>query len=80
MPRKSAVSRHAPIAKPVDEKLTVNIGCIDLGQIDLLVQKGFHATRSDFIRTAIRRQLTIHQDAVRQLVVRQKAALASSTV
>lgn len=36
------------------EKITINLGCVDLGQIDLLVQEGFYSNRTDLIRTAIR--------------------------
>ena len=54
MPAKSAL---ASTTRPVDEKITINIGCVDLGQIDLLVQEGFYANRTDLIRTAIRNQL-----------------------
>jgi Arc/MetJ-type ribon-helix-helix transcriptional regulator len=61
--------------KPVDEKLTINIGCVDLGQIDLLVQEGFYNNRTDLIRTAIRNQLAVHQDVVRQVVTRKTLAL-----
>ena len=59
--------------KPVDEKITINVGCVDLGQIDLLVQEGFYANRTDLIRTAIRNQLATHGDVVRQAVVAQDA-------
>ena len=62
-------------AKPVDEKLTINIGCVDLGQIDLLVREGFYNNRTDLIRTAIRNQLATHQDVVRQVVTRQTLVL-----
>lgn len=62
-------------AKPSDEKLTLNIGCVDLGQIDLLVQEGFYANRSDLIRTAIRNQLAGHADVVRQVVSRKSIVL-----
>lgn len=65
----------SPKAKPVDEKLTINIGCVDLGQIDLLVQEGFYANRSDLIRTAIRNQLATHADVVRQVVIRKSMVL-----
>lgn len=50
------------------EKVTVNIGFVDLGQIDLLVQEGFYSNRTDMIRTAIRNQLAIHSDVVKQTV------------
>src|SRR3974390_1043813 len=73
MPARSANLIGKP--KPVDEKLTINVGCVDLGQIDLLVQEGFYANRTDLIRTAIRNQIASHQDAVRQLVSRQTLAL-----
>lgn len=58
-------------AKPQDEKITLNLGFVDLGQIDLLVQEGFYANRSDLIRTAIRNQLAQHAEAVRQVVARK---------
>ena len=62
-------------AKPVDEKITINLGCVDLGQIDLLVQEGFYANRTDLIRTAIRNQLAQHVDVVRQVVSRKTLVL-----
>jgi Arc/MetJ-type ribon-helix-helix transcriptional regulator len=61
--------------KATDEKLTLNIGCIDLGQIDLLVQEGFYSNRSDLIRTAIRRLLATHEDIVQQVVLRKTLVL-----
>lgn len=57
------------------EKLTINLGYVDLGQIDLLVTEGFYANRSDFIRTAIRNHLATHQDALRQFVTRKSLVL-----
>lgn len=72
MPAKSAL---APTTRPVDEKITINIGCVDLGQIDLLVQEGFYANRTDLIRTAIRNQLASHGDAVRDVVSRKTLVL-----
>jgi Arc/MetJ-type ribon-helix-helix transcriptional regulator len=73
MPRKSATLASA--AKPVDEKITINVGCVDLGQIDLLVQEGFYANRTDLIRTAIRNQLATQIDVVRQVVSRKALVL-----
>ena len=73
MPARTAIARHSP--KPLDEKLTLNLGYVDLGQIDLLVAEGFYANRSDLIRTAIRNQLAVHADAVRQSVARKTLAL-----
>ena len=62
--------------KPADsEKITINLGNVDLGQVDLLVHDGFYANRTDFIRTAIRNQLDRHGDAVRQSVARQRLEL-----
>ena len=58
MPPRTA--NYAAVAKPADEKITINIGYVDLGQIDLLVQEGFYANRTDLIRTAIRNQLALH--------------------
>ncbi len=57
------------------EKITINVGLVDLGQIDLLVSEGFFANRTDFIRTAIRRQLESRSDAVERTVVRRALVL-----
>ena len=57
--------------KPGDlEKVTINLGYVDLGQIDLMVHEGFYSNRTDFIRTAIRNQLERHADVVKQSVAR----------
>lgn len=50
------------------EKITINLGFVDLGHIDLMVQEGFYSNRTDFIRTAIRNQIERHADVVRQSV------------
>jgi Arc/MetJ-type ribon-helix-helix transcriptional regulator len=57
------------------EKITINLGLIDLGQIDLLVQEGFYSNRTDFIRTAIRNHLATHAEVVRQTVGRKTLVL-----
>jgi Arc/MetJ-type ribon-helix-helix transcriptional regulator len=57
------------------EKITINLGYVDLGQVDLLVREGFYSNRSDFIRTAIRTQLDRHTDAVKQSVARRQLDL-----
>lgn len=57
------------------EKITINLGFVDLGQIDLLVTEGFYGNRTDFIRTAIRNQLNAHSDAVKQVVARKMLVL-----
>lgn len=57
------------------EKITINLGLIDLGQIDLLVQEGFYSNRTDLIRTAIRNQIAVHADVVRQTVARKSLVL-----
>ena len=59
------------------EKITINIGLVDLGEIDLLVNEGFFANRTDFIRTAIRRQLETRSAAVRDTVERRTLALGT---
>ncbi|HLZ38086.1 MAG TPA: hypothetical protein VKP64_10115 [Mycobacteriales bacterium] len=59
------------------EKITINVGVIDLGQIDLLVREGFYANRTDFIRTAIRNQLTVSGEAINQTVARQTLTLGT---
>ena len=53
------------------EKITINLGYVDLGHIDLLVQEGFYTNRTDFIRTAIRNQLDRHNEAVKQCLARR---------
>ena len=73
MPARSASS--LPAAKPADEKITINLGYVDLGQIDLLVQEGFYGNRTDLIRTAIRNQLVAHADVVKQAVARKTLVL-----
>jgi Arc/MetJ-type ribon-helix-helix transcriptional regulator len=77
MPARTAIQRSAAPAnaKPADEKITVNVGCVDLGQIDLLVREGFYANRTDLIRTAIRNQLASHHDVVQQAVARKTLVL-----
>jgi Arc/MetJ-type ribon-helix-helix transcriptional regulator len=57
------------------EKITINVGLVDLGEIDLLVSEGFFANRTDFIRTAIRRQLETRSDAVEATVARRELVL-----
>ncbi|MGH8501989.1 MAG: CopG family transcriptional regulator [Gammaproteobacteria bacterium] len=57
------------------EKITINLGVIDLGQIDLLVQEGFYSNRTDLVRTAIRNQLATHAEVVKQAVARKTMVL-----
>ena len=57
------------------EKITINLGVVDLGQIDLLVQEGFYSNRTDLIRTAIRNQLATHAEAVKQTMARKTMVL-----
>lgn len=59
------------------EKITINIGPVDLGQIDLLVDEGFYANRTDFIRTAIRRQLETRSGVVDTTVARRTLTLGT---
>src|ERR1700733_3472528 len=72
------------MAKPIEglllknadsEKITINLGYVDLGHIDLLVREGFYSNRTDFIRTAIRNQLDRHADAVKQSIARNQLTL-----
>ncbi len=64
---------------PESEKLTVNLGFVDLGRIDLLVRDGFYSNRSDFIRTAIRNQLVTHADVATQATKRLSLELGLRT-
>ena len=57
------------------EKITINLGLVDLGQIDLLVLERFYTNRTDLIRTAIRNQLATHSDVLRQTVARRMFVL-----
>ena len=59
----------------ISEKITINMGFVDLGQVDLLVSEGFYGNRTDFIRTAIRNQIGTHADAVKQVVARKTLVL-----
>jgi Arc/MetJ-type ribon-helix-helix transcriptional regulator len=72
--------KHQPVLEPKPrvgetEKMTINLGVVDLGQIDLLVQEGFYSNRSDLVRTAIRNQIAVHADAVKQTVARRTLTL-----
>ncbi|MDM0067645.1 CopG family transcriptional regulator [Variovorax sp. J31P207] len=60
---------------PEAEKITINLGYVDLGQVDLLVAEGFYSNRTDFIRTAIRNQLSAHGEALKQVVARKMLVL-----
>jgi Arc/MetJ-type ribon-helix-helix transcriptional regulator len=64
-----------PDRQSESEKITINLGYVDLGHIDLLVREGFYSNRTDFIRTAIRNQLGSHADAVKQSIVRNTLEL-----
>jgi Arc/MetJ-type ribon-helix-helix transcriptional regulator len=57
------------------EKITINLGYVDLGHIDLLVQEGFYSNRTDFIRTAIRNRLAVHAEEVKKSIVRHTLEL-----
>ncbi|MDP3959509.1 MAG: CopG family transcriptional regulator [Pseudorhodobacter sp.] len=72
MPKPTLMS---PVKPPDSEKLTINLGFVDLGQIELLVQERFYSNRSDFIRTAIRNQIERHAETVRQVVTRKSVDL-----
>ncbi len=60
---------------PESEKITINLGYVDLGHVDLMVQDGFYSNRTDFIRTAIRNQLERHADVVKQSTARKSLDL-----
>ena len=81
----TAIATHPKLADPekanekagdkISEKITINMGFVDLGQVDLLVSEGFYGNRTDFIRTAIRNQIGMHADAVKQVVARKTLVL-----
>jgi len=70
-----SVHELRPKAGDTTEKITINLGVVDLGQIDLLVQEGFYSNRTDLIRTAIRNQLATHAEVVRETVARKTFVL-----
>jgi len=67
--------REFPPKLPESEKITINLGYVDLGRVDLMVQEGFYSNRTDFIRTAIRNQLERHADVVKQSTARKSLDL-----
>jgi Arc/MetJ-type ribon-helix-helix transcriptional regulator len=69
--------QHAKL--PDSAKLTINLGFVDLGSIDLLVRDGFYSNRSDFIRTAVRNQLATHADTAKQAASRLTLELGLRT-
>lgn len=73
MPAKPALAVSSKAADA--EKVTINLGFVDLGHIDLLVQEGFYANRTDFIRTAIRNHLSVHADVLTQVRARKTLVL-----
>ena len=73
MPSKLTLVPTKPV--PESEKITINLGFVDLGHIDLLVAERFYANRTDFIRTAIRNQLATHGEALKQVVARKMLVL-----
>ena len=66
---------HGWLREAESEKITINLGFVDLGQIDLLVEDGFYSNRTDFIRTAIRNQLSTHGEVVKKSVERREMVL-----
>jgi Arc/MetJ-type ribon-helix-helix transcriptional regulator len=72
-------NRLQPAKLPDSEKLTLNLGFVDLGSIDLLVRDGFYSNRSDFIRTAIRNQLATHADTAKNAASRLTLELGLRT-
>lgn len=64
--------------EPESEKITINLGFVDLGHVDLLVREGFYSNRTDFIRTAIRNQLGAHGEVLKQGAARRSMVLGCS--
>lgn len=67
--------KSAPPKAPDSEKITINLGYVDLGHIDLLVDQGFYSNRTDCIRTAIRALLNRHDPTLKRTVARQQLDL-----
>ena len=75
LPLAATLQASDKFADKISEKITINMGFVDLGQVDLLVSEGFYGNRTDFIRTAIRNQIGIHSEAVKQVVARKTLVL-----
>ncbi len=60
------------------EKITINLGIVDLGQIDLLVERGFYSNRTDFIRMAIRNQISSHSDEIKEAATHWQLVIGST--
>ena len=72
----TTMKTYDPALRTTDtEKITINLGVVDLGQVDLLVQERFYTNRTDFVRTAIRNQLSTHADVVKQTMTRKAMVL-----
>jgi Arc/MetJ-type ribon-helix-helix transcriptional regulator len=69
---------EAPLKGGDSEKITVNLGFVDLGRMDLLIREGFFGNRADFLRTAVRNQLERHEEALRQSTARRRLRLGLS--
>ena len=74
-PAATAAGTKAKARVSESEKLTINLGAVDLGSIDLLVAEGFFSNRSDLIRTAVRNLLANHRDIVNSALIRQERSL-----
>jgi Arc/MetJ-type ribon-helix-helix transcriptional regulator len=75
MAKMDKVAGHLTPKSGDSEKITINLGYVDLGHVDLLVQESFYANRSDFIRTAIRNQLDRHSETVKKSIARHQLDL-----
>lgn len=71
----STPANVSPIRRPDSEKITINVGFVDLGHIDLLVAEGFYSNRTDLIRTAVRNLLNTHSAELKQVVARKTLVL-----
>lgn len=76
----SAPPASPRLRAPESEKITINLGLVDLGQIDLLVGEGFYSNRTDFIRTAIRNQIAVHAEPIRQTIARKMIVLGLQVI
>ncbi len=74
MPKKQAIEA-VPAKRADSEKITINVGYVDLGHIDLLVAEGFYSNRTDLIRTAVRNLLQTHTAELKQVVARRTLVL-----
>lgn len=50
------------------EKLTINLPPVEIARIDVLVESGLYPSRTEFIRTSIRKTLDSHHNLIERVI------------